>query len=78
MVGSVGIVVNTEKVPDDIKGYNDVFQEKYRGRIVILDDSREIVSWALATVGLGPNDVTPDSLAKVKPILQQWLPLVQV
>jgi spermidine/putrescine transport system substrate-binding protein len=78
MAGSVGIVVNTEKVSDDIKGYKDVFQEKYKGRIVVLDDSREIVSWALATEGLGPNDVTPETLAKVKPILQQWLPLVQV
>lgn len=78
MAGSVGIVVNTEKVSDDISGFKDVFQEKYRGRIVILDDSREIVSWALATEGLGPNDVTPETLAKAKPILQQWLPLVQV
>jgi spermidine/putrescine transport system substrate-binding protein len=78
LAGSVGIVVNTEKVPDDIKGYNDVFQEKFKGRIVVLDDSREIVSWALATVGKGPNDVTPESLDKIKPILERWLPLVKV
>jgi spermidine/putrescine transport system substrate-binding protein len=78
MAGSVGIVVNTEKVTDDIQGYTDVFQEKYKGRIVVVDDSREIVSWALAAENLGPNDVTPETLAKVKPILQRWLPLVQV
>jgi spermidine/putrescine transport system substrate-binding protein len=78
MAGTVGIVVNTEKVSDDIKGYKDVFQEKYKGRIVVLDDPREIVSWALATLGKGPNDVTPESLAAVQPILQQWLPLVKV
>jgi spermidine/putrescine transport system substrate-binding protein len=78
MAGTVGIVVNTEKVTDPVNGYNDVFQEKYRGRIVILDDAREIVSWALATLGKGPNDVTPESLAQVKPILERWLPLVKV
>jgi spermidine/putrescine transport system substrate-binding protein/spermidine/putrescine transport system permease protein len=78
MAGSVGIVVNTDKVTDDIKGYKDVFQEKYKGRIVVLDDPREIVSWALATIGAGPNEVTPENLEKVKPILQQWLPLVKV
>jgi spermidine/putrescine transport system substrate-binding protein len=78
LAGSVGIVVNTEKVSDDIKGYNDVFQEKFKGRIVVLDDSREIVSWALATIGKGPNDVTPENLEKVKPILERWLPLVKV
>jgi spermidine/putrescine transport system substrate-binding protein len=78
MAGSVGIVVNTDKVKDDIKGFNDVFQEKYKGRIVILDDSREIVSWALATIGKGPNDVTAENLAQVKPVLERWLPLVKV
>ncbi len=78
MVGTVGIVVNTEKVTDPVKGFKDVFQEKYKGRIVALDDPREIVSWALATIGKGPNDVTPENLAAITPILQQWLPLVKV
>jgi len=78
MAGSVGIVVNTEKVTDPIKGYNDVFQDKYKGRIVVLDDSREIVSWSLAALGKGPNDVTAQALEQVKPILARWLPLVKV
>ncbi len=78
MVGSVGIVVNSEKVKDDIKGYDDVFQEKYKGRVIVLDDPREIVTWALATKGIGANDVTPENLEKVKPVLERWLPLVQV
>jgi spermidine/putrescine-binding protein len=78
MAGSVGIVVNTDRVKDPIKGYSDVFQKKFDGRIVILDDPREIVSWALATKGRGPNDVTPETLAEVKPVLEAWLPLVKV
>jgi spermidine/putrescine transport system substrate-binding protein len=78
MTGTVGIVVNTDKVKDDIAGFKDVFQEKYKGRIVVLDDPREIVSWALATIGKGPNDVTPETLEAIKPILAKWLPLVKV
>ena len=79
MVGTVGIVVNTEKIPaGTIKGYGDVFQDKYKGRIVVLDDPREIVSWALATQGIPTNDVTPENLEKVKPVLEKWLPLVKV
>jgi spermidine/putrescine-binding protein len=78
MAGSVGIVVNTDKVKDDIKGYKDVFQDKFRGRIVVLDDPREIVSWALASIGKAPNDVTPENLQTVTPILRQWLRLVKV
>ena len=79
MVGTVGIVVNTEKVPlAEVKGYEDVFQDKHKGRIVVLDDPREIVTWAMATEKIDANDVTPENLAKVKPILQKWLPLVKV
>ena len=78
MAGSVGITINSEKIKDPIKGYKDVFQKKYDGRIIILDDSREIVSWALETLGHGPNDVTDETLAAVKPLLQTWLPLVKV
>ncbi len=78
MQGTVGIVVNTEKVSEPVLGYTDVFQEKHRGRIVVLDDALEIVTWALATQGLGPDAVTKENLAKAAPILRQWLPLVKV
>ncbi|MDB6175451.1 MAG: potD [Chthoniobacteraceae bacterium] len=78
MTGSVGIVINTRKVKDEIKGYADVFSGKYKNRIVVLDDNREMVSWALATLGLGVNDITSENLAKVKPILQGWIPQIKV
>jgi len=78
MAGTVGIVVNTALVQDDIKGYTDVFQEKFKKNIVVLDDAREIVSWGLNTAGIPVNEVSDENLAKVKPILAQWLPLVKV
>jgi spermidine/putrescine transport system permease protein len=78
MAGTVGIVVNTELVQDDIKSYNDVFQSKFSKNIVVLDDAREIVSWGLDTLGIPINDVTDENLEKVKPVLAKWLPLVKV
>jgi spermidine/putrescine transport system substrate-binding protein len=79
MAGTVGIAVNTERVPaGEVKGYDDVFQDKHKGRIVVLDDPREIVSWAMYTQSLPINEVTGASLAKVKPVLERWLPLVKV
>jgi spermidine/putrescine transport system substrate-binding protein len=78
LAGTVGIVVNTAKIKDEIKGYKDVFQTKYKGKIVALNDNREMVSWALATQGLGPNEVNADTLAKVKPVLADWIKLVKV
>jgi spermidine/putrescine transport system substrate-binding protein len=78
MQGTVGIAVNTEKVKEPVTGYADVFQPKYKGRIVILDDALEVVTWALATEGLGPDAVTKVNLEKVRPVLTKWLPLVKV
>jgi spermidine/putrescine transport system substrate-binding protein len=78
MQGTVGIVVNTEKVTEPVTGYADVFQPKYKGRIVILDDALEIVTWGLATLGIGPDGVTEENLEKVRPVLAEWLPLVKV
>jgi spermidine/putrescine transport system substrate-binding protein len=78
MAGSVGIVVNTELVQDEIKGYSDVFQDKFKKNIVVLDDAREIVGWGLETLGIPINEVSDENLEKVKPVLAKWLPLVKV
>ena len=78
MAGNVGIVINRTKVKDEIKSYNDVFQDKFKKRIVVLDDSRELVSWALASLGIGINDITQENLDKARPVLAKWLPLVKL
>lgn len=78
MAGTVGIVVNTAKIKTPVAGYKDVFDGTHKRRIVMLNDSREIVSWSLASLGIGPNDMTPENLEKAKPILAEWLPQVKV
>lgn len=78
MIGTVGIVVNTERVKEPIRGYRDLFQAKFRNRIVVVNDNREIVSWALVTLGLDQNAITRESLAKARPLIAEWLRLVKV
>jgi spermidine/putrescine transport system permease protein len=78
MVGSVGIVVNTEKVKEPITGYKDVFQPKYAGKIIALDDSRELVTWVMATKGLDINQVNEKVLEQVKPTLAEWMKLIKI
>jgi spermidine/putrescine-binding protein len=72
MAGTVGIVVNTDKIKEPVKGYQDLFSGNYKNRIVVLDDGRELVVAALYTQGIGLNDITPANLEKVKPILAGW------
>ncbi len=78
MSGTVGIVVNTEKVKTPVKGYTDVFKPQFKDRIVALNDSRELVTWALYTQNLPINTITAANLAKVRPILANWFKLVKV
>ncbi|NCY21236.1 spermidine/putrescine ABC transporter substrate-binding protein [bacterium] len=78
MAGFVGICVNTDKVKTPVKSFADVFTPAHKGRIVVLDDAREITSWAFAANKIGINDVTAENLEKVKPTLKKWLPLVRV
>jgi len=78
MAGFVGIVYNAETVTTPIVGFTDVFKPEHAGRIVILDDSREIVSWALATAGIPVNDVSDQNLATITPMLKDWLSKVKV
>jgi len=78
MTGTVGIVVNTDKVKDPIKGYGDVFQDKFKDRLVVLNDNREIVSWALTSLGVSFNDINADTLAKARPVVAKWIKLVKV
>ncbi len=78
MAGTVGIVVNTEVVKDDIKSFSDVFKPENKDKIVVLDDSREIVSWALLSQGIPVNEVSDKNLEKAKGVLTDWLPLVKV
>jgi spermidine/putrescine-binding protein len=78
LLGTVGIVVNTEKVKEPIRGYRDLFQAKFQDRIVVLNDNREIVSWALVTLGLDQNAMTPANLAKARPLVAEWIKRVKV
>ena len=78
LAGTVGIVFDAAHVSDSIQNYADVFSGKYRGRIVAVDDGREMVAWALASLARPITDVSDDALAKAEPVLRQWLPQVGV
>lgn len=78
MSGTVGIVVHTDVVKEPIRTWADVFAGKYRGRIVAVNDQREMVAWALASLGLPITNIDDEALAKTKPVLRRWLPQIGV
>jgi spermidine/putrescine transport system substrate-binding protein len=78
LAGTVGIVLNTERVKEPVRTWADVFSGKFAGRIVVVDDAREMVAWALASLDLPITDVSDKALARVEPVLEKWLPQVKV
>jgi len=78
MAGIAGIVYNAAKVKEPIRGYRDLFAAAHQGRIVVIDDSRELVTAALYSLGYQTNDITPASLAKVRPVLAEWFERIKL
>jgi len=78
MAGTVGIVVNTERVHEPMRNWADVFDGQHAGRIVVVNDAREMVAWALAALDLPMTAVDDASLARVAPVLEKWLPQVRI
>lgn len=72
MTGTVGIVINTDKVKEPVKGFRDLFSAKHKGRIVVVDDGRELVTAALYVLGYPLNDINEENLAKARPVLAEW------
>lgn len=78
MAGSVGIVVNTERIKEPVRGYADAFSGKYAGRIVALDDNRELLTWAFYSTGQDLNTINADTIGKARPVLAKWLPQIKI
>lgn len=77
MWGTVGIAVNTEKVKEKITSAKDLWNPKYKGRIVLLDDPREIIGLTLQMLGKSRNSTNPADLEAAKAKLKELLPSVK-
>jgi spermidine/putrescine transport system substrate-binding protein len=78
MVGTVGIVVNTEKVTTPVNSYAELFTEAHKNRIVVLDDGRELVTAALYIQGKDLNAMTAENIAGTRPVLASWFKLIKL
>lgn len=56
------IAVNKDNIKDNITGYNDLLNKKYKNNIVLLDDQRIVIGAALQSLGYDMNDFEDDHL----------------
>ena len=78
--GTVGILYNTKYVdPEDVTGWELLWNEKYAGKILMINNSRDAFGIAQYELGYSVNTTDPvelqacaDLLAKQKPLVQQY------
>lgn len=77
--GTTGIVVNKKYItPDSVKYWADFWQSRFKNQLLLLDDTREIFSMALITLGYSANETNPDHIREAFLKLQQLMPNVKL
>ncbi len=72
--GTPLIVYDPSKIDVDIKGYNDLWNEKLAGKLVTLDDARNIIGMTLKSMGASMNTTDPEVLEQAKEKLMKLKP----
>jgi spermidine/putrescine-binding protein len=72
--GTTALVYNKTKVPSEPKSWADLWDPQYKGRLVVLDDEREVIGMALQMLGYDKNSIDAAELTKAKEKLVELKP----
>ena len=75
--GTLGIAYNKTKVEEPVTSWEILWDPKYKGRIVVVDDMREIIGMALQTLGKSRNSTDPAELMAAKAKLATLVPAIK-
>ncbi|MEX2026113.1 MAG: spermidine/putrescine ABC transporter substrate-binding protein, partial [Pirellulaceae bacterium] len=75
--GTLAIGIRTDHVKQPVEGFEVLFDERYAGRITMLDDAENVVGAMMMHLGHSINSVDDRELAEVKRLLERQRPLVQ-
>ncbi|WZL75075.1 spermidine/putrescine ABC transporter substrate-binding protein [Clostridiaceae bacterium 35-E11] len=75
--GTMGIVYNTKKVEEKIDSWDALWDEKYKGDIVMIDSVRDTVGITLKKLGYSLNTRNMDELEAAKEELIKQKPMVK-
>ena len=75
--GTTGIGYNKEKAGGEVDSWSVLFDEKNKGRILMLADTREVFAATLKSLGKSVNDTSDATIALVAEKLKKQKPLVK-
>jgi spermidine/putrescine-binding protein len=76
--GSASLAVNTDAVTEPIDSYMDLWDPAFEGRIVLLDDERQVIGMALLALGYSPNTTDAAELEEAKDLMLQLVPNIRL
>lgn len=77
MWGTVGIIYNTALIDEEITSWSALFDEKYSGQILMINNSRDAIGLALKYLGYSYNTTNKDEITEAVDLLVEQKPLVQ-
>jgi spermidine/putrescine transport system substrate-binding protein len=75
--GTTGIGYNSDKVKDKVDSWSILWDEKYKGRISMLDDIHGLLDPALKLINCSINTTEPTKIEEAKQMLIKQKPLVK-
>lgn len=64
--GTLGVVYNKEIIGEDIKSWSDLWDDKFKGEVIMLDSSRDTIGIGLVKNGFSMNSLNKDELEIAK------------
>lgn len=75
--GTTGIGYNSEKITETVDSWKILWDEKYKGKISMLDDMRTLANPALKLLGYSINTTDPAKIKEAEVMLLKQKPLVK-
>lgn len=75
--GTIGIVYDKTKVTEPVDSWDILWDEKYKGQILMIDSPRDSIAVALKKLGYSMNSSNPQELEEAKKALIEQKPLVK-
>jgi len=75
--GTTGLAYRTDYVQGKVDSWDVLFDPRYAGHILLLDDTREVFGMALKKLGYSLNSTRPEEIRQARDLLMGQKPLVK-
>ena len=75
--GTTGLAYRADLVKENIDSWSVLFDPRYAGHILLLDDTREVMGMALKQLGYSLNSTDPEHIRQARDLLLREKPMVK-